>query len=69
MARFSTGGSRADRFTVAPRESLSVKMSALFGSQANTLSTTLTDLTVTCNGGQLPCAASFFYLASPSCIP
>jgi hypothetical protein len=66
---FSTGRIRNNRFTVAPRESLSVKMTALFGSQVADPTISLVELSTVCNGGEVPCAVSFFYLASPSCIP
>lgn len=68
-ALFSNGRSRGSRFSVAPRESLSVKVSSLFGSQATDPSTGLVELSASCNGGKLACAVSFFYLASPSCLP
>jgi hypothetical protein len=64
---FSTGRTRSQRETVDVGGTVSVKMRALFGSQAADPAALLTGLTVTCDGGAVACPVAVSLLAAPTC--
>jgi len=65
---FSTGRTRTQTERVQAGETWSVKVRALFGSHGSDATTTLTDLTATCDGGATACPVVWSRLVAPTCV-
>lgn len=65
---FSTGRNRQQRETLAPGATFGSTIRTLMGSQASDADMTVTDLTVTCDGGAVACPVAITLLAAPTCV-
>lgn len=64
---FSTGRTRSQRETLEVGQTWGAKVRGLFGAHASDPTTTLTGLSVTCDGGAVACPVAVSLLAAPTC--